>query len=176
MVSLMLTNNEIRTLCRQFDTRNFVEIENVWQKLKPEGERIVPFLIEAYGYLNKWQGRVTCVFHLIKYVRTRPEVVLLGIGALKDRATLVRYRACMLLAESQDIEAIPYLKKLLDHSDVKTAEDAAAAIDAIKNRNRHYFIDRAHTGQMFMGGGSPENFIELIKEKSKPNKPWWKFW
>jgi hypothetical protein len=172
----MLTNDEIQGLCQQLGTGGVNERDSVWEKLKPEGERLIPYLIEAYGYLKKWQGRVSCVFYLMKYARTHPEVVQLGIDALQDRATLVRYRACMLLAQSQAMETIPHLEKLLDHTDIKTAEDAAAAIDAIKHQNQHYFIDRHHTGQMFMAGGSPEEFIDFIKEKSKPKRPWWQFW
>ena len=41
------------------------------------------------------------------------------------------------------------LEALRDHSDARTAEDARAAIDAIRSQNHHYFIDRQHTGRMF---------------------------
>jgi HEAT repeat protein len=89
------------------------------------------------------------VFHAIRFGRTHPEAFELGIQALKDTATLVRYRACGLLAYSLRREAIPYLKELLQHEDPKTVEDAKAAIDAIQHRNHHYFVDRSHSGHMF---------------------------
>ena len=95
-----------------------------------------------------WQGRVALVFHSIRYARDSEAAFRLGIEALQDRATLVRYRACALLAYSQRKEAIPHLKGLLKNADNKTAADAKAAIDAIKRRNHHYFMDRDHSGRI----------------------------
>jgi len=46
-------------------------------------------------------------------------------------------------------DGIPHLKELLKHSDAKTVEDAAAAIDAIKSKNHHYFGERSHSGMSF---------------------------
>ena len=73
----------------------------------------------------------------------------LGLAACGDKATLVRYRACGLLAYSLRADALPTLEAMLRHRDRRTAEDAAAAIDAIRSRNHHYFIDREHTGRIF---------------------------
>jgi hypothetical protein len=61
----------------------------------------------------------------------------------------VRYRGCCILAYSLRRDAVPALQQLLSHSDTKTADDAMAAIDAIKHRNHHYFVDRDHSGRMF---------------------------
>jgi hypothetical protein len=38
---------------------------------------------------------------------------------------------------------------LLRHSDADTVADAKAAIDAIRSRNHHYFVDRSHSGRSF---------------------------
>jgi hypothetical protein len=69
--------------------------------------------------------------------------------ALNDRAALVRHRACALLAYSLREDAIPYLEKLLTHKNNKTVADATAAIDSIKQKNAHFFIDRDHSGRVF---------------------------
>lgn len=68
---------------------------------------------------------------------------------LADRSYMVRYRACGLLAYSLRREALPPLQTLSAHADRRTAEDAAAAIDAIEHRNHDYFADRGHTGRSF---------------------------
>jgi HEAT repeat protein len=143
-------------------------------QLRELGPAIVPYLADAYGGMRKWQGRVACVFYLIKYARTHDEAFRVGVAALEDRATLVRYRACMLLANAQRPEAIPHLRELLSHADKKTAADAAAAIDAIENRNPNYFVDRTHTGQILWSeAGMPEPLKAFAEE---PKKPWWMFW
>jgi len=140
---------KIQELILRLDTTKQLEAEAAWSELKILGASIVPYLAEAYPKFKKWQGRVGLVFHSIKYAKESDAAYKLALDALNDRATLVRYRACGLLAYSQRKEAIPYLKKLLKHDDDKTAADAKAAIYAIKKQNHHYFIDREHTGQIF---------------------------
>ena len=46
------------------------------------------------------------------------------------------------------MRAIVPLEGQLDHKDRSIREAAAAAIDAIRNRNHHYFQDRQHTGKV----------------------------
>ena len=89
------------------------------------------------------------MIHSLRFARTSDIAFELGITALHDRSFVVRYRACGLLAFSQRRDALPALRPLLKHRDPRTAADATAAIDAIKRRNHHYFIDREHTGQIF---------------------------
>ena len=137
-------------------------------------ERIEP-LITGYATFSKWQERLACVYHLLGYAKNHQEVFELGIRALSDKAAMVRYRACQLLAYSQKAEALPALQDLLNHRDAKSVEDAKAAIDAITHRNHHYFVDRNHTGQMFMAVGPPSAALEMVVQKSK-DQPWWKFW
>lgn len=106
---------------------------------------MVPFLAECFPRTKKTQGRVALVFHAIRFARESHSAFELGVLALSDKATLVRYRACALCAYSLRDDAIPHLKLLLKHSDSKTVADAKAAIDAIRFRNHHYFVDRIHS-------------------------------
>jgi len=88
------------------------------------------------------------VFYSVRYARIEEGAFRLGIRALNDRATLVRYRACGLLAYSLRRDALPSLRKALEHPDPKTTEDAAAAIRAIEARNHHLFRDRDGSGHV----------------------------
>jgi hypothetical protein len=89
------------------------------------------------------------LFHSIRYARTSEAAFQLGVAGLRDKATLVRYRACGLLAYSLREDALPHLEELLHHPDSKSVADAKAAIDAIRQKNHHYFIDRTHSGKSF---------------------------
>jgi hypothetical protein len=144
-----MTPTEIRLLVLRLDTTSARDEEEAWAQLRGLGVTVVPYLREAYRTFRKSRGRVSLVFHAIGYARTSEEAFRLGVEALSDKATLVRYRACGLLAYSQRSDAVPHLKALLTHSDTRTVEDARAAIDAISNRNHHYFVDRGHSGRSF---------------------------
>lgn len=140
---------KIRELVKSLDTASASDQEAAWVQLRPLGVDVVPFLADAFSSTKKAQGRAALVFHAIRYARISQTAFELGIRALNDKATLVRYRACGICAYSLRADAIPYLTELLKHSDPKTAVDAAAAIDAIKRKNHHYFIDRSHSGMSF---------------------------
>jgi hypothetical protein len=144
-----MTPAEIRALVRRLDATSARAEEEAWAQLRGLGVSIVPYLLEAYPVFRKANGRVSLVFHSIRYARTSDEAFRLGVQALSDKATLVRYRACGLLAYSQRPDAVPHLKALLTHADAHTVEDARAAIDAIASRNHHYFVDRGHSGRSF---------------------------
>jgi hypothetical protein len=169
-----MNDPDIRKLMSTFDSARSLEIEESWLKLKPLGPALLPYFIEYYQTIGRWQGRVALVFYSMKWASDHDEAFQLGVMALKDRATLVRYRACMLLALSLKKAAIPYLKELLDHKDTKTAEDALAAIDAIEHQNHNYFMDRHHSGRILIqesGHVLPEPL-----DRSSNKKPWWHFW
>jgi hypothetical protein len=144
-----MEESDIRRLVAALDTDDASKAEEVWGRLKPLGPKVLPYFLEAFPKTKKWKGRVHLVFHSVRFARTHPEAFQLGILGLSDKATLVRYRACGSLAYSLRKDALPHLEKLLGHPDKKTAEDAKAAIDAIKNKNHHYFIDRGHTDRSF---------------------------
>ena len=143
-----MTPDEIRDRVKKLDATSNDDCNQAWEQLPALGPALVPYFLEAYRSFRKARGRLELVFHSIQHARTSEEAYQLGIIALSDKATLVRYRACMLLAFSQRREAVPHLELLLGHDDKRTAEDAAAAIDAISNQNHNYFIDRDHTGRM----------------------------
>jgi len=144
-----MSPDEIRAKVQCLETKLVSEEETAWNELRPLGVEVVPYLREAYPKFKLWQGRVSLVYHSVRYARTSDDAFQLGIAAINDRATLVRYRACGLLAYSLRKDAIPVLQTIVNHKDIKTAEDAQAAIDAINNQNHHFFRDRDHSGQVF---------------------------
>jgi|GEM_PF-1670577 len=144
-----MTPDEIQTQVRALESTTVRGEEDAWELLKPMGVSVCPYLLAAYPELKKSQGRVSLVYHSIRYARVSEEAFQLGVLALKDRASLVRYRACSLLAYSLRKDALPHLKPLLAHNDEKTAKDAEAAIDAIQSNNHHLFVDRTNSGNTF---------------------------
>ena len=152
-----MNDSEIRRLVAALETNKVLEEEKAWLRLKPLGPAVLPYFLEAYPKMKKWQGRVSLVFHSTRYGRTHQEAFELGIKALNDKATLVRYRACELLAYSLRKNAIPLLEELLKHEDQKTVEDAKAAIDAIRHQNHNYFRDRHHSDSIFWTVNAGDN-------------------
>lgn len=144
-----MTPAEIRAIVQALDTTSVDAAERRWSELKPLGASVIPYLAEFYPRCKRWQGRTSLVFHSIRYARVSEEAFQLGIAALQDKATLVRYRACSLLAYSLRKDALPFLHRLRTHADSKTAADAAAAIRAIEANNHHLFVDRTESGHSF---------------------------
>lgn len=140
--------DQIRQTVRRFDTTDMPEVEAVWDQLRPLGATVLPFFVEEFPRIKKWQGREAMVYHAIKFARTSDLALRLAEIAAQDRSRIVRYRATQLLAYSLKQEALPILQKLLSHPDAKTTEDARAAIDAIVHQNHNYFMDRAHSGSV----------------------------
>ena len=136
---------EINSLVKKLDINNADEI---WPLLKPLGEEILPYFLKYYPKSSRYQSRLAYVYYAMKWGRKNNEAFQLGVMALNDRATLVRYRACGLLAYSLRKDAIPYLRKLLTHKNKPTAEDAKAAIRAIEKQNHNLFIDRDESGKI----------------------------
>ena len=139
----------IQALVGKLDTTRSLDEERAWEELRPLGERIVPYLEQAYPTMSRWQGRASLLFHSIPFARSSESAYRLGLAALHDRSFMVRYRACSLLAYSLRREAVPALKALLKHSDQRTVQDAEAAIAAIEEENHHLFVDRDRSGQVF---------------------------
>lgn len=123
-------------------------------------ESLVPMLVAAYPKIARSEGRVAILFWLPRFARRRSDVVDLALSALADRAYLARSEACGILAYSLRDDVIPELDMLLDHGHPETRADAAAAIDAIRHKNHHYFVDRKHTENTFWNvnpGDVPSN-------------------
>jgi hypothetical protein len=158
-MEFVVSPDDIRARVARLDTRNGSDAETAWSELRPLGNAVVPYLVEAYRRAKRGEMRVVLVFHAIRFARTSDDAVALGLAALKDRATLVRHRACGLLAYSLRREVLPALRDLLTHPDARTVDDAKAAIDAIERQNHHYFVDRDHSGRVkweVVGAGDRE--------------------
>jgi HEAT repeat protein len=112
-------------------------------------EALVPGFIAAFPKIKNSAGRNSILFWIARFTRKRPEIVDLALLALRDPAYMVRMQACGILAYSLRKDCIPHLEELLKHKNQKTRDDAAAAIDAIKHQNHHYWIDSDHTGKAF---------------------------
>ena len=145
----MLHNSEIQSLIAALDTRSSSDEEAAWEMLKPLGSEVVAHLAAFYPKAKTWQGRASLIYHSTRYARESEPAFQLGLSALQDKSTVVRYRACGLCAYSLRREALPALKSLLSHKDSKTVADAAAAIEAIERKNHHLFVDRTHSGRSF---------------------------
>lgn len=143
-----MTPEDIRAAVQRLNSKTVAGEEEAWGDLRDLGVKVVPYLREAYPTFGRWQGRVSLVFHSIRYARESEDAFQLGLQAINDRATLVRYRACSLLAYSLRNDALRPLKKLLKHDDQQTVDDAKAAIKAIKKRNHHLFRDRDNSGRV----------------------------
>jgi len=143
-----LSESEIRRLVAEVAASG-AGGEAAWDALRPLGAAVAPYLLEAYPAAGRWQGRTALVFHAIRFARTSEAAYALGLRALEDRSYMVRYRACMVLAYALRADAEPALVALLRHADARTREDAARALDAIRHRNHHYFVDPTHGGRSF---------------------------
>lgn len=126
-------------------------VDEGWNRLRIEhGPAVfIPNLVSAFPRIRNAAGRNAILFRLIRFARTHPVVVELAITALRDPAYMPRMQACSNLAYSLRRDTVPHLRSLLTHRDQKTRDNAAAAIDAIRHQNHHYYMDRNHTGRSF---------------------------
>lgn len=136
-----MTEDKVYELIKNLDTEKLSEQEKYWSEIKKLDIDIPRYFLEVYPIFKKWQGRVRLVFSCIEYARSNESAFQLGIKAINDKATLVRYRGACILAYSLREDAIPYLKNNLKHSDEETQKDAERAIRAIKNQNHHIFME-----------------------------------
>ena len=148
--------NEIRSVVAAFDTTDNAARDAVWRQRREVRERAFPFFSELFARAKRLQVQRDIAFHCISHARTNDAAFRIGLAAIGDKATMVRYRGCCVLVYSLRKDAVPRLQRLLSHADPKTAEDAKAAMDAIECRNHHYFVDREHSGRVF-GKTSPDS-------------------
>src|SRR5579862_7688232 len=114
---------QIRILVKQLDTKDRSTEEAAWSQLRVLGDSVVPYLAEFYPIAKNSRGdgqSYSTPFH----TRTSEAAFRLGVAALSDLASIVRYRACSVLAYSLRRDAIPHLDALIAHKDRKTADDA----------------------------------------------------
>lgn len=139
----------IRSIVSQLDTTSAADEEAVWLQVRHLGAEVVPYLLEAFPSTRKWQGRVSLVFHSIRFARVSEAAFELGLLALEDRSFMVRWRGCGLLAYSLRRDALPALQAASTHKDSRTREDATAAMAAISESNHHLYVDRDRSGRTF---------------------------
>jgi hypothetical protein len=145
---------EVRHLVYEVTHAPQHEYYGPWISLAWIGPAVAPYYEEAYPRTRRARGRLLLVFLSRAYAKTSEAAFRLAVAAAGDKALLVRYRACQLLAESQRKDAIPHLRRLLDHPDPRTVEDASAAIDAIERKQPALFITwpRARPGEPTQSG------------------------
>ena len=146
-----MTSERARELVQLLDGSGSDAEWKAVEQLRVLGQRLPSLLLERFRSARRWQARSSCVYHSFRYATESEDALKLGLEAIRDRANLVRYRGAMLLAYSQRMDALPEMERALREIDRgKSADDIAAAIDAIRNRNHNWFVDRNHSGKVTM--------------------------
>jgi hypothetical protein len=112
------------------------------------GNKLPDRLLPRYRLAKKWSARCSHVYHAVRYASDSSAAIELALLALHDKAKLVRYQACMLLACSQKTELLPLLYGMVVGVREDTKVDLMAAIDAIESQKVDYFVDRDHSGMI----------------------------
>lgn len=113
------------------------------------GDKLPTYLLARYRTQRSWKPRSAYLYHSVRYARRSEDAIELGKLAVQDRAAVVRYRACMLLAYSLRRDLLPFLEVELGRvKNDATRRDIAAAMDAIMEQNHNYFVDREHSGKV----------------------------
>lgn len=94
--------------------------------------------------------RASCLFYCLPYAKTNDAAKELAMLALRDKSKAVRYRACQLLAYSQDRNLLGRIEQVRNSIGAESRPDLDAVLDAISNQNQHFFKDREHSGRIFM--------------------------
>lgn len=141
-----MEDEAIRAALKRMDTTSSRALHEAATPLRELGERAVPYFRNFVPLAKTYQCRAALLHLATRYARTNRVAFEMGLEGCDDRSSLVRYRACGLLAYSLRKEALPRLQALLDHPDAKTREDAAAAIQAIRKKSHHRYINRDGKG------------------------------
>jgi len=144
-----MQDERIETLVEAFSTSRRSEIDAAWVVADSMGTELLALFAEALPRIRKSEGRASIMRYVGRFSRESEVAFRMGTVAVGDRAYAVRHYGCALLAYSLRKDALPSLISLLKHSDLRTVEDARAAIDAIKNKNHNFFKDRDHSGRIF---------------------------
>jgi hypothetical protein len=146
-----MNEDEIERLLNLLDGKGSnQEYDAIEEIRKISGDRFPYYLHMKYRKSKRMAQRASCVFFASGYARSSEDAFQLGLEALHDKSQVVRYRACGLLAFAQNLRAMPFLRLALEkfESHQVTRADVSAAIDAIENKNHHYFHDRKHSGMV----------------------------
>jgi hypothetical protein len=140
---------EINQLLERLDGRGTDdEFDAIHELTSRFGKQLPEILLLRYRLATKWTNRVSCVYFSTRYAPESKAAIELGLLAVLDKAKVVRYRGCKLLAYSLNKELIPELELMIGSVREDTKADLLAAIDAIKCQNFNYFADRQHTGMI----------------------------
>jgi len=93
-------------LAERLNTKSWTVLHKIHSEIIAAGDSVVPELIDAYDKVRFWQGRKLIVYALIIYGSTHREAYELGNKALKDRSSLVRQDAVVLIAKADSDKAL----------------------------------------------------------------------
>lgn len=145
-----MTPEEIKRLLDVVGGRDQDEEWRAVSQLRTLGPELAKLLHARFRVARSWKVRRACVYYSLAYATASDDAFALGLAAIRDRAKGVRYRGAMLLAFSQRSDAVPALRAALASLPPgdESADDMAAAIDAIQSGNHNFFADRHHTGKI----------------------------
>jgi hypothetical protein len=126
------------------------EFSAIRQLRKCYGTEFPRVMVELYNQSARAEPRASALYHSFGAAKENSYTKELGLRAVLDRSKIVRYRACQLLAYSQDQSLLPEMYRLLESIPSQSKADFSAAIDAIELQNHNYFLDREHTGRITM--------------------------
>ena len=149
-----MDQERVTTLARAFSATRRSEIDAAWTVAESMGADLLVLLAQAFPQVRKAEGRASILRYVGRFSRESDVAFRMGIAAVQDRSYAVRHYGCAILAYSLRADALPTLSPLLKHTDYRTAQDARAAVDAIKNKNHHFFQDRDHSGKVRWEYGS----------------------
>jgi hypothetical protein len=143
-----MQEERVEALIQAFSTSRRMEIDAAWVIADSIGDDVLPLLAEAFPRIRKSEGRASIMRYVGRFSRESEIAFRMGMAAVQDRAYAVRHYGCALLAYSLRADALPILASVLQHTDRRTAEDARAAINAIRSKNHNFFKDRHHSGKI----------------------------
>jgi len=116
------------------------------------GESVPQYLYKSFHLSKKAKVRAQCIFYSFSYAQMGDQyAVSLGIAGLVDRAKTVRYNACKLLAYAKDKSTLNHLEKAKSNEkDSIILSDIVASMDAIREGNHNWFVDRNRSGLITM--------------------------
>ena len=124
------TDHDVEQLLDRIDgSGSDEEWKAVFELRSRLGENLPDRLLSRYRLAKQWSVRSSCVYHAVRYAKASDTAVELALLAIKDKAKVVRYRACMLLACSQRKGLLPRLQDLIANTPEDTKADVLAAIE-----------------------------------------------
>lgn len=111
-----------------------------------------PYLYsKLFSGFSRYYGRLYCVYFSQRYTRIFESSSKIAEKGVHDRSKFVRYRSFRCLALNPSNDSLISLEKLdmnaLSEDDVANAR---AAINAIRKKNHHLFLDRDESGRVFI--------------------------